>query len=76
MLFDKFNETNIKKLIESEKSKGKTFRPEICNIINVISILKKIDDYAAGREKEAFKDKEKPNLEENEKAFKARNFRL
>jgi hypothetical protein len=29
----------------------------------VISLLKKIDDYAAGREKEALKDKENPNLE-------------
>jgi hypothetical protein len=42
----------------------------------VISLLKKIDDYAGGREKEAFKDKENPNIAENEKALKARNFRL
>lgn len=75
-LFDRFNLTNIRTLIEKEKARGKTYRDEICNIINVISLLKKIDDYASGREKEAFRDKENPNIAENEKALKARNFRM
>ncbi len=75
-LFSKFTESKIKKLVESEKSRGKTYRNEICNIINVISILKKIDDYAVARQIEALKDKENPNVVEGEKATKARNFRI
>lgn len=63
-------------MIEGEKARGKTYRDEICNIINVISLLKKIDDYAISRQKQAFANKQNPNLLENEKALKANNFRL
>jgi|JI61114C2RNA_FD_contig_31_8231057_length_784_multi_3_in_0_out_0_1 hypothetical protein len=44
-------------MIEGEKARGKTYRDEICNIINVISLLKKIDDYAISRQKQAFANK-------------------
>jgi hypothetical protein len=44
-------------MIEGEKARGKTYIDEICNIINVISLLKKIDDYAISRQKQAFANK-------------------
>lgn len=45
-IFKCFNYKEITKFINEKKSQGHTYSPEIVNIINVLIILKKIDDYA------------------------------
>ena len=74
-IFGHFNDREIGRFINEEKAKGKVFSDEICNIINVLAILKKIDDYAEKREKAAIANPEIIDLEESAKALKARNFR-
>jgi len=54
---------------------GEAYCQEIINIVNVLAILKKIDDYAEKREKAAIANPEVINLDESSKALKARNFR-
>ena len=50
------------------------FGNEVCTILNVIIILKKLQDYGDARFKKATENPEVLNIEENEKAFKAKNF--
>ena len=75
-LLGAFNEKEIVKFINEKKAENKVFCQEICSIINVISILKRLEDYGAERMKEAFKNPEQINMEENRKAIKAQRFRL
>lgn len=61
-IFERFGDREIIRFIAEQRAAGKEFGEEICNIINVLAILKKIDDYAAEREKEAVKDPEQINV--------------
>ncbi len=74
-IFNNFNDREISRFINEQKSHGQTYCQEIINIINVLAILKKIDDYAEKREKAAIINPEIINLDESTKALKARNFR-
>lgn len=58
-----FTPERIEELIRSEQAKTKIFEKEITNILSVIALLKKIDDYADACEREAVRDKENPNWE-------------
>lgn len=48
-IFACFNEREINRFINEQKAKGETYCQEIINIINVLAILRKIDDYAEKR---------------------------
>lgn len=74
-IFACFNEREINRFINEQKAKGETYCQEIINIINVLAILRKVDDYAEKRERAAIANPEAINIDENTKALKARNFR-
>ena len=56
--FNQLSEENLKYIIEKEKAKGKTiFEGRIVQILNVITILKKIEDFKEEKKVTAYADK-------------------
>lgn len=74
-LLNRFDLAAILDFIVAEKARGKNYREEIVDILKVLYIVKKVEDYGHARKAVAEKDKDNINKEELDKSNRALSLR-